>query len=77
MTKQDGTNIFPISNVRGQKKITPLNRNDTKSDPLWLLFVLEDIIEACKKNKLNESAITLEKASSVLEAEIFLPKVEE
>ncbi len=52
-----------------QKDTSPLLHQHVE-DPLWLLFVIEDLTQVCRNNNLRISCEALKVASFVLENEL-------
>ena len=75
MTCGDDTNILPI--VREpvnslEERLGSLSQMRNQIDhPFWILFAIEDLSQFCHDNKLMKSFAALERASRVLEDEIF------
>ncbi len=74
MTKHSKTPTISISGNASQTRTAPTALHQQISDPLWLLFVIEDLIQACKINDFQLSATALEQASVELEEELLQSK---
>lgn len=74
MTNRDQSNVSDFFCNENLRPTARVSLHQKESRPIWLLFVIEDLIQACKQHNLQLSAEVLEEALLLLESDIFQTK---